>query len=88
MTIKQEKEAKELNHTRWAEEINRRNARYSDESNWFPFVQNLNEVLERIDVLTQRIDELDNKIGETTGMVKNLRKVLIKLEVVDDRFVF
>ena len=39
-------------------------------------------------VLTERIDALDNKIGETQGMVKNLRKVLIKLEVVDDRFVF
>ena len=61
---------------------------YGEESNWFPFVQNLNEVLDRVKVLTERIDALDNKIGETQGMVKNLRKVLIKLEVVDDRFVF
>jgi hypothetical protein len=34
------------------------------------------------------MDRLDNEIGETKGMIKNLRKVLIKLEVVDDRFVF
>ena len=76
-------------HANWALSIRTRSSEnYGEESNWFPFVQNLNEVLKRIDVLTQRIDELDNKIGETQGMVKNLRKVLIKLEVVDDRFVF
>ena len=83
--MKEEKDT----HANWALNIRRRNSEnYGEESNWFPFVQNLNEVLKRIDVLTQRIDELDNKIGETQGMVKNLRKVLIKLEVVDDRFVF
>ena len=83
------KEEEKDTHANWALNIRRRNSEnYGEESNWFPFVQNLNEVLKRIDVLTQRIDELDNKIGETQGMVKNLRKVLIKLEVVDDRFVF
>ena len=83
------KEQEKDTHANWALNIRRRNSEnYGEESNWFPFVQNLNEVLKRIDVLTQRIDELDNKIGETQGMVKNLRKVLIKLEVVDDRFVF
>ena len=83
--MKEEKDT----HANWALNIRTRNSKnYSEESNWFPFVQNLNEVLGRIDVLTQRIDELDNKIGEAQGMVKNLRKVLIKLEVVDDRFVF
>ena len=83
------KEEEKDTHANWTLSIKRRNMEnYGEESNWFPFVQNLNEVLKRIDVLTQRIDELDNKIGETQGMVKNLRKVLIKLEVVDDRFVF
>jgi len=41
-----------------------------------------------IDELSSGIDELKNEIGETQGMVKNLRKVLIKLEVIDDRFIF
>ena len=76
-------------HANWTISIKKRNSEnYGEESNWFPFVQNLNEVLDRVKVLTERIDALDNKIGETQGMVKNLRKVLIKLEVVDDRFVF
>jgi len=35
-------------HVRWAEEIRRRNTQYSEESNWFPFVQNIEDVLERI----------------------------------------
>jgi len=83
--MKEEKDT----HANWALNIRTRNSKnYSEESNWFPFVQNLNEVLDRVKVLTERIDALDNKIGETQGMVKNLRKVLIKLEVVDDRFVF
>jgi len=75
-------------HTRWAEEIRRRNIQYSEDSNWFPFVQNIEDVLERINVMSQRFDALENKIGETQGMIKNLRKILIKLEVIDDRFIF
>ena len=88
MTIKQEEEAKELNHTRWAEEIHKRNAKYQNEVDWFPFVQNVEDILARIDKMSQRFDDLENKIGETQGMVKNLRKILIKLEVIDDRFIF
>ena len=87
MTIKEEKRAKENHHIRWAEEINRRNAQYSEESNWFPFVQNIQDVLARIDHMTQRFDDLDNRIGEVDGKIKNLRKILIKLEIIDDRFI-
>ncbi len=80
--------AEENHHTRWAEEIRRRNANYSEESNWFPFVQNVEDILARIDKMSERFDDLENKVGETQGMIKNLRKVLIKLEVIDDRFIF
>ena len=51
-------------------------------------MQNIEEVVKRIEFLDDKISSLSNEIGETQGMVKNLRKVLIKLEVVDDRFVF
>jgi hypothetical protein len=73
-------------HSIWQDKIKRRNAELS--SDWWPFAENVNDILERMKLLTQRMDSLDNEIGETKGMVKNLRKVLIKLEVVDDRFVF
>ena len=73
-------------HSNWQTEIRKRSADLSVD--WWPFVQNIEDICERIDQLTQRMDDLHNEIGEAKGMVKNLRKVLIKLEVVDDRFVF
>jgi hypothetical protein len=48
----------------------------------------MEDILAEMKVLKESLDDLDNKIGETTGMVKNLRKILIKLEVIDDRFIF
>ena len=82
MTKADDIKAEKDHHTNWAEEIRKRNAQYSEESNWFPFVQNVE------DIMSQRFDDIENKIGETKGMIRNLRKVLIKLEVIDDRFVF
>tara|TARA_R100000005_G_C4992151_1_gene199392 strand:+ start:334 stop:570 length:237 start_codon:yes stop_codon:yes gene_type:complete len=57
-------------------------------ADWTPFIQNVEDVLEHIKLLSDEIDRLSNDIGETQGMIKNLRKILIKLEVIDDRFVF
>ena len=88
MTKADTKKAEDDHHTRWAEVIRKRNIVYSEESNWFPFVQNIEDVLERINIMSQRFDDLENKIAETQGMIKNLRKILIKLEVIDDRFIF
>ena len=68
------------------DEINRRNADLR--SDWWPFVQNMDDIIAEMKVLKEELDDLNNKIGETTGMVKNLRKILIKLEVIDDRFIF
>jgi hypothetical protein len=55
---------------------------------WTPFVRNCEDLLRHIDELSSGIDALHNEIGEVKGMVKNLRKILIKLEVIDDRFIF
>tara|TARA_Y100000310_G_scaffold246932_1_gene252399 strand:+ start:663 stop:899 length:237 start_codon:yes stop_codon:yes gene_type:complete len=57
-------------------------------SDWTPFIENVEDILRHIEMLSAEIDALDNRIGEVTGMVKNLRKILIKLEVIDDRFIF
>ena len=77
-------------HSEWQTEIRKSSAslKSTSEGDWWPFVQNIEDICERIEQLTQRMDDLHNEIGETKGMVRNLRKVLIKLEVVDDRFVF
>jgi uncharacterized coiled-coil DUF342 family protein len=72
------------------DQLNTRVRRRSEEltGDWTPFVNNIEDILSEIKELRESIDDLDNKIGETTGMVKNLRKILIKLEVIDDRFIF
>ena len=57
-------------------------------ADWTPFIQKVEDVLEHIKLLSDEIDRLSNDIGETQGMIKNLRKILIKLEVIDDRFIF
>ena len=76
-------------HRTWTEGIVKRNEEhYSSDSNWFPFVQNIEDVLSRLEHMTQRFDDLDNRSGETQGMIKNLRKIWIKLEVIDDRVIF
>jgi len=83
-------------HLTWQDNIKRRNTEIlgeteeelKDHSNWWPFVENINDVCERMSEFSQKVDELENEIGEVKGMIRNLRKILIKLEVVDDRFVF
>ena len=88
--MKQEDEDKMVkeSHTMWQQTIRKRNEAYENQGDWWPFIQSIEDVMERCQHLEQHIDDLSNTIGETQGMIKNLRKVLIKLELVDDRFVF
>jgi len=74
-------------HSQWQDEIKRRNSAYDGNDNWYPFMRNTEEICKRISELNSHIDGLENEIGEVRGMVKNLRKILIKLEVIDDRFI-
>jgi len=75
-------------HTMWAIDIHKRNERFDDDSNWWPFIQNINDMLDRFSMLESKIEALGNTIGEVDGKIKNLRKILIKLEYIDDRFIF
>lgn len=73
------------------EQLNTRVRKRSSEltsADWTPFVNNIEDILSEIKVVKEELIDLDNKISETTGMIKNLRKILIKLEVIDDRFIF
>ena len=60
MGIEEERKAKVNHHVRWAETIRKRNEEYSEESNWFPFVQNVEDILARIDKMSERFDDLEN----------------------------
>ena len=77
-------------HSEWQTEIRKRSAslKNTTEGDWWPFVQNMEDILDEMKLIVEELDNLNNKIGEATGMVKNLRKILIKLEVIDDRFIF
>lgn len=55
---------------------------------WTPFINNIEDILSEIKIVKEELIDLDNKISETTGMIKNLRKILIKIGVIDDRFIF
>jgi len=70
--------------------LNTRVRRRSEDlvGDWTPFVNNIEDILAEIKTLKESIDDLKNEIGEAKGMVRNLRKILIKLEVIDDRFIF
>ena len=59
------------------DQLNTRVRRRSEEltGDWTPFVNNIEDILSEIKELREIMDDLDNKIGETTGMVKNLRKI-------------
>ena len=62
--------------------IRKRNEDLSND--WTPFVQNIEDMLDHISQLSDKLDEINNGLGEAVGMIKNLRKILIKLEVIDD----
>ena len=86
MRSTKQREEERLEHTEWLDTIRQRNEDLTND--WWPFVQNIEDVLERMTYMMQRFEDLDNLIGEVDGRIKNLRKILIKLEVVDDRFIF
>ena len=55
MRTKQEEKETEESHTMWADGITRRTQRYEEESNWYPFMQNIEDVVERIEFLDDKI---------------------------------
>ena len=61
MTIEEDRKAEVNHHTRWAEEIRKRNEEYRKETNWFPFVQNVEDILARIDKMSERFDDLETR---------------------------
>ena len=86
MQSTKQREEERKDHTEWLDTIKERNDELTND--WWPFVQNIEDILERMTYMMQRFEDLDNLVGEVDGRIKNLRKILIKLEIVDDRFVF
>jgi hypothetical protein len=71
-------------HGQWKTSIDIRNAELT--SDWWPFVENINDILERLKELEGDIEIVDNKVSEAVGLGKGLYKLLYKLGLLDKEF--
>ncbi len=51
--------------------------------NWWPFVENVNDILDRMVMLEQKMDDYENRIGEAYGLGRTISKSLYKLGFYD-----
>jgi len=68
-------------HGQWRREIDIRNGALGE--NWWPFVENINQILTRLDEIEFEFTKLENKVDETLGLIKGLYKSLHKLHFFD-----
>jgi len=69
-------------HTEIHDRIHERTKELSD--NWWPFIQNIEDILTRMAELETKIDSYDNRVGEAYGLAKSITKALNKLGLYDD----
>ena len=68
-------------HGQWRRSIDERNADLT--SNWWPFVENINQILERLKEVENEFSDLENKVDETLGLIRGIYKSLHKLHFFD-----
>ena len=68
-------------HGQWRRQIDIKNGSLT--SDWWPFVENVNTILERLDDITNEFSDLENKVDETLGLIKGIYKSLHKLHFFD-----
>jgi len=71
-------------NNQFRDRINIRNADLGE--NWWPFVENINEILNRMVEIEQIVTDLDNKIGESFGLGRSITKALYKLGLYDKEY--
>ena len=71
-------------HSQFRDTINLRNADLG--SNWWPFVENVNEILDRMQEIEHMVIDLENKIGESFGLGRSITKALYKLGLYDKEY--
>ena len=57
-----------------------------DANNWYPFTQNIEDMIGRIKEMEGFLDDFDNRLSEVIGNVKGLYKSLNKLGFMDKEF--
>jgi|TARA_R110002020_G_scaffold209206_1_gene415152 uncharacterized protein YoxC len=68
-------------HAQWRTNIERRTESLTGD--WWPFVENTKEILDKMDEIMHEFNMLENKVDETMGMVKGLYKSLHKVGLFD-----
>jgi len=71
-------------HAQWRTNIERRTESLT--SDWWPFVENTKEILDKIDEMHHEFNHLENKVDETMGMIKSLYKSFVKVGIFDKEF--
>lgn len=71
-------------HSQFRDVINRRNADLGE--NWWPFIENVNDILDRVKEIEQITIDLDNRIGESFGLARSITKSLYKLGFYDKEY--
>ena len=68
-------------HAQWRTNIERRTEDLTGD--WWPFVENIKEILDKMDEMHHEFNMLENKVDETMGMVKGLYKSIHKVGFFD-----
>ena len=68
-------------HGYWKTKIDERTAHLTGD--WWPFVENINDILDRMRELEQEIDNVSNTVNEARGLGRGLYKLLYKLGFLD-----
>ena len=71
-------------HAQWRTNIERRTEALT--SDWWPFVENIKEILDKMDEMHHEFNQLENKVDETMGMIKSLYKSFVKVGIFDKEF--
>ena len=73
----------------WKRSIEIRNAELmenNDASNWYPFTQNIHEMIKRFEDLESLFELMENRVDETMGLIKSVQKSLKRIGFLDDEF--
>jgi len=71
-------------HAQWRTNIERRTESLT--SDWWPFVENTKDILDKMDEMHHEFNVLENKVDETLGMIKGIYKSFIKIGIFDKEY--
>ena len=71
-------------HGQWKTKIERRTEDLV--SDWWPFIENTNDILARMQEYQDELEGMKNKNDETMGMIKSLYKSFVKIGIFDKEF--